>query len=201
MTEKKKLPLWIFFVIALIIALAGGYAAIHYTVKSTQVAPQQSNTIGGSFQLLSPSGNVVNDGIFRGKWMLMYFGASRCLHNECSKNLIKMGKVIELLGNKASKLSPIFISFDIQYDTPSRLMLYMKPFNHKILALTGGELAIRDISILYHIPLNKIKAGEKTELIVPYNQFIVMDPQGIYNSSIPTEDSAEQIAQKLDKII
>ncbi|CAI3937600.1 Cytochrome oxidase Cu insertion factor [Commensalibacter communis] len=201
MSQQKKIPFWLIITVTVFIALGGGAFGIFYTKKTIQTPPQQTETIGGGFQLLSPSGNVVSNGSFRGRWMLMYFGASRCLHDVCSQNLNKIGKVVELLGKKSSKLVPIFISFDSQYDTPERLMLYMKPFNSKIIALSGGELAIRDISILYHVPFKTVQATEKTKLIDPFDQFILMNPTGQYDRSISTNESAEQLAETLNTII
>lgn len=201
MTQKNKTPLLIMISIVVVIALAAGAFGIFYTKNAIQTPPQQTATIGGGFQLLSPSGNVVSNGSFKGRWMLMYFGASRCLHDACSQTLDKIGKVTELLGQKATKFVPIFISFDSQYDTPERLMYYMKPFNNKIIALSGGELAIRDISILYHVPVKTVQATEKTKLIDPFDQFILMSPTGKYERSIPVSESAEAIAQTLNHII
>lgn len=201
MTQTKKTPILLILLAGIIIALGAGAFGIFYTKHAIQTAPKQTDTIGGGFQLLSPSGNVVSTGSFRGRWMLMYFGASRCLHDECSQNLKKMGKVMELLGKKAPKLVPIFISFDSEYDTPDRLMFYMKPFNNKIIALTGGDLSIRDISILYHVPFKTIQVTEKTKLIEPFNQFILMDPTGKYNQSINTDESPEKIAETLNSLI
>ncbi|EUK18056.1 SCO family protein [Commensalibacter papalotli (ex Servin-Garciduenas et al. 2014)] len=201
MTQNKKTPILIILITGVIIALGAGAVGIFYTKQAIQTAPQQTDIIGGGFQLLSPSGNVVSTGSFRGRWMLMYFGASRCLNDQCSQNLNKMGKIMELLGKKSTKVIPIFISFDSQYDTPDRLMLYMKHFNNKIIALTGGDLAIRDISILYHVPLKTVQATEKTKLIEPFQQFILMDPTGKYNQSINTDETAEQIADALSSLI
>lgn len=201
MTQTKKTPILLILIIGIIVALGAGTVGIFYTKKAIQTAPQQTDIIGGGFQLLSPSGNVVSTGSFKGRWMLIYFGASRCLHDECSQNLNKMGKIVELLGKKASKLAPIFISFDSEYDTPDRLMFYMKPFNNKIIALTGGDLSIRDISIMYHVPVKRVQATEKTKLIKPFNQFILMNPTGKYNQSINTDESAEKIADILGSLI
>ncbi|CAI3943521.1 Cytochrome oxidase Cu insertion factor [Commensalibacter communis] len=201
MTQQKKIPFWLIITVAIFIALGGGAFGIFYTKKTIQTPPQQTETIGGGFQLISPSGNVVSNGTFRGRWMLMYFGASRCLHDVCSQNLNKIGKVMELLGKKSSKIAPIFISFDSEYDTPERLMFYMKPFNSKIIALSGGELAVRDISILYHVPFKTVQATEKTKLIDPFDQFILMNPTGQYDRSISTNESAEQLAETLNTII
>lgn len=201
MTQTKKTPILFIFLIGIIIALGAGTVGIFYTKQAIQTPPQQTDVIGGGFQLLSPSGNVVSTGSFRGRWMLLYFGASRCLQDECSQNLQKMGKIVELLGKKSSKLAPIFISFDSEYDTPERLMYYMKPFNNKIIALTGGDLSIRDISIMYHVPVKKVQVTEKTKLIEPFHQFILMDPAGKYSRSINTSESPEQIADTLNSLL
>lgn len=200
MTQNNSRPFWIITTVAVLLALGAGYAGVRYTMENTK-PPQPSATIGGPFQLLSPAGSIVNDGIFRGHWMLMYFGASRCPENSCTKQLIKMGQVMELLGNKASQVTPIFISFDINYDTATRLMLYMKSFNSKIIALTGGELSMRDLSILYHVPIQKVTMADKTKIIRPYNQFLIIDPKGNYNSSISVDTSKEQIVEKLKSLI
>ncbi|AYN86083.1 SCO family protein [Commensalibacter melissae] len=201
MPQNQKKSIWIisFLFIAFIIGMM--FLGIKFTANHTAVAPENSNIIGGGFQLISPAGSIVNDGIFRGKWMLMYFGATRCPHNQCRKDLIKMGEIINHLENKASQLVPIFISFDSNYDTPSRLMLSMKTYNDKIIALTGGELALRDISILYHVSIKKAPINSDISLVEPYDQFILMDPEGKYRTSIQTGTETHQIVETLESII
>lgn len=201
MPQIQKKSVWIisFLFVAFIISMM--YLGIKFTANHTAVSPRNSNIIGGGFQLISPAGSIVNDGIFRGKWMLIYFGATRCPHNQCRKDLIKMGEIMKHLKNKASQLVPILISFDTNYDTPNRLMLSMKAYNDKIIALTGGELALRDISILYHVSIKKTKINNDLILIEPYDHFILMDPEGKYKTSIPTRTDTDQIIKTIDTII
>lgn len=201
MPQIQKKSVWIlsFFFIAFMIGMM--FLGIYLTTNETTIPPKNSDKIGSGFQLISPAGSVVNDGIFRGKWMLIYFGATRCPHNQCRKDLTKMGELLHQLKNKSAQLTPIFISFDTGYDTPSRLMLSMKAYDHRIIALTGGELALRDISILYHVPIKKIKINNEITLIEPYNQFILMDPKGQYKTSIQTGTETDQMVKTIDSII
>lgn len=201
MSQTKKARLWIIFCLFIIFVLSMVFFAVQYTINHSAIPPKKTDTIGGGFQLISPAGSIVNDGIFRGKWMLLYFGATRCPEHVCYNNLRKLGEIVEKLGNQSSKIAPIFISFDMNYDTPSRLMLTMKNFNNKIIALTGGEFALRDLSIMYHVPIQKIKLTDTTSFIQPYDQFILMNPKGQYNRSIKINTPTDQIVQNIQTII
>lgn len=200
MREFKKKPFWIGFTLAIVLAFLLAGIGIEYTIDHSP-PPQPTETIGGGFQLVSPAGSIVSEGTFRGRWMLLYFGASRCPYNQCEKDLKKLGQVMDMLKDKKSRVAPVFISYDIAYDTPDRLLLTMKDMNSRIIALTGGELAIRDIAIQYHVPIHKRKLPNGLELIEPYDHLLLFDPQGKYKEAIPVNDTPEQIVQKLNAVM
>lgn len=197
----KKQTLWILSSLFIVFLLGASFLATKYTLDRSIIPPTETDKIGGGFQLISAAGGIVGNGDFRGNWMLMYFGATRCPNHQCQNNLIKIGQIMDLLKDKKSRITPIFISFDTTYDTPDRLMLTMKAYNNRIIALTGGPLALRDLLIRYHAHIQKKRLPNGIEFVQPYDQFIVMDPDGNYNQSIHINEPTEQIVQKLESVI
>lgn len=201
MTTHKKISFWYIAAAAFVIALIGGFSAIKFTMESNQNPPQARSEIGGPFRLSSPAENIVTDGTFIGRWRLMYFGATRCVDNKCSKTLKNLAQAMEILGNKTTHVATLFISMDNNYDTASRLRLFIKQYGDKIIALTGGDLAIRDLSILYHVPIVKIKQANGTDLIQPYNRILIMSPEGNYSGFLNADTSAQEIAERMSGLI
>jgi protein SCO1/2 len=68
-------------------------------------------TIGGPFMLTAADGTTVTDQIYRGKWLLVYFGYTFC-PDTCPTALSEIAGALEKLGADAVKLQPLFITVD-----------------------------------------------------------------------------------------
>jgi hypothetical protein len=53
--------------------------------------------LGGQWTLVDHHGRPRTDKDFRGEWLLLYFGFTRC-PDICPSELVKIGKVVDLLG-------------------------------------------------------------------------------------------------------
>ena len=91
---------------------------------------------GGPFNLVSHMGQKVSDGDFKGSYLLIYFGYSYC-PDICPADLAVMGRALDLLGDGAAKIQPLFITFDPDRDTEEHLASYIKNFHPRLIALTG----------------------------------------------------------------
>ena len=105
-----------------VMGAAGGGLATYYNMekekRQTAAAKKQTTygvpSLGGPWTLVdSADGSVVTDASFRGDYVLMYFGFSKC-PDICPAELVKMGEVLARLDAKAGspRVKPLFVSLD-----------------------------------------------------------------------------------------
>lgn len=91
---------------------------------------------GGPFELISHTGERVTDQDFNGSFLLIFFGYTHC-PDVCPNDLAVMGQAVELLGEQADRVQPLFITFDPVRDTEQRLADYVQNFHPRMIGLTG----------------------------------------------------------------
>ncbi|MDH5750479.1 MAG: SCO family protein, partial [Rhodospirillales bacterium] len=91
---------------------------------------------GGPFSLVDHTGKAVTDQSFRGSYMLIYFGYTFC-PDVCPTGLQNIANTVDLLGDRADMVKPIFISVDPERDTPDILSGYVSAFHPRMAGLTG----------------------------------------------------------------
>ena len=108
--------------------------------KATPASPGARDPLatqfGGPFALTDHTGKRVTDADFRGRFMLVYFGFTRCAET-CPVDLPVIAQALDGLGPLAAKIAPLFISVDPERDTPQQLALYLQSFDKRIVGLTG----------------------------------------------------------------
>lgn len=103
-------------------ALTGGAIVLYYnTQKDEKLKEVTKNVVtvgkpalGGPFALIDSNGEPKTDASYRGKFMLLYFGFTRC-PDICPSELVKVGKILDLLG-KSSLITPKPISAIFNHD-------------------------------------------------------------------------------------
>ena len=83
---------------------------------------------GGPFSLIDHTGKRVSDADYRGRFILVVFGYTYC-PDVCPTTLGDIGVAMEMLGEKAERVRPLFISVDPQRDTPAVLAEYVDAFD------------------------------------------------------------------------
>src|SRR5258706_16107717 len=132
----KRLPLAVLAIVALLIFGAAGavWRLGDLNSQSSQrgtVAPASSpGELGGSFALTDQNGTRRTDTDFRGKYMLVFFGYTYC-PDVCPTTLAVEAEALDKLGERASRIVPIFISIDPKRDTPDKLKSYLSSFDAK----------------------------------------------------------------------
>ncbi len=109
---------------------------------------QSEVQIGGPFTLTDQHGNMVNDGDFRGKVMLVFFGFTHC-PDICPVTVSNLSKAMELLGEQADSVVPIFITVDPKRDTPEAMSAFLANFDKRIVGLTGTQEEISKLEAAY----------------------------------------------------
>jgi cytochrome oxidase Cu insertion factor (SCO1/SenC/PrrC family) len=150
--------------------------------------------IGGDFTLVNQDGATVSNKDFHGRVMMVFFGFTHC-PDVCPVGAATFAKVLELIGDKAPAVAPIFISVDPARDTPEVLKEYFSNIDSRIIGLTGSDEQIKQVASTYKAYFSKSKIASETEYGVDHSGFIyIMDKDGVYVQHFPYDASAQNIA-------
>jgi protein SCO1 len=162
--------------VAILLLLGGAGFSLLWPALHRASAGEEP-VIGGPFRLVAANGATVTDRTYRGKWLLVFFGYSRCT-DACPLALANIGRALDELGGAAARFQPLFITVDPHHDTPPVLAAYMKSFDPRIVALTGSDSAIAAAAKAYRVyyaPENPAKNDAE----IDHSDFIyVMNPRG-----------------------
>ena len=158
--------------------------------------------VGGPFTLTDTTGKRITDQDFRGKYMLVFFGYTSC-PDICPTTLQLMAGVLEKLGPKADRITPIFISVDPERDTPKKLQSYVKSFDPRLIGLTGTPDEIAAAAKVYRLYYAKVPNKDKPgDYTMDHSSVIyVMDPKGDFVTHFTSTSSIDEMADKLGKLL
>lgn len=176
--------------------------------------------IGGAFTLTDQLGRVRTDMDFRGKVMIVFFGFTHC-PDICPVTVATLSSLMELLGDKAGQVVPIFITVDPKRDTPEVMKEYLKNFDSRIVALTGSVKTIKDTADAYkayysmrfkkkdeddidttpeeaHAGNHAAHNADNSNYLMDHSGYIyVMDKEGRYVKHFPYNVSEQELADEL----
>jgi protein SCO1 len=193
------------FVIAgfLIGALAGAAVLLVATPQGGQpVESSGTALIGGPFSLVGSDGKPVTDRDFRGRYMLIFFGFTHC-PDICPAELQVIAQALDQLGDKAKTVVPVFITLDPERDTPEAMANYVKSFGGNFVGLTGSPEAIAAAAKAYRVSYSKVENKDSPgDYSVDHSALVyLMDPEGRYMTHFSYGLSADQMAEKLGKLL
>ncbi len=160
--------------------------------------------VGGAFSLIDINGKTVTDTQFRGKNMLVFFGFTHC-PDICPTTMATITSTMELLGDKAALVTPIFISVDAKNDTPTRMKEYLANFDSRIVGLTGSEEQIQKAASAYKAYYaekepehDANKEHEPHTSMMDHSAFIyLMNTNGEYVTHFAYDIAPDALAKKL----
>lgn len=181
-------------ILLLMVCLALGLAS-----PGVSGAAGKETATGGRFILQNHLGKVVTDEDFAGKFMLIYFGYTYC-PDVCPTGLQTMSYALDLIGDDARHIQPLFITVDPGRDTQVILRDYVKAFHSRLVGLTGTEAAIKSVTGKYRVKFSKVidKDDAKDEYLMDHTSAIfLMGPDGKYLARFSFNTSAEKMAEKM----
>ena len=157
------------------VALALGWAAAGAADGRIAFAP---------FALVDADGNTVRSTDFAGKWLLIYFGYTRC-SDQCPTALSTLAAALDEIGSAADFIQPIFITVDPEHDKGPILRRFTAAFDKRLIGLGGASEAT-----------DAVRLGSDDYVIDHSTTLSLVDPSG---RSAETFAMAEpyQIAAKL----
>ncbi len=159
-----------------------------------------ASAIGGPFRLVDQDARTVTDADLKGKWLLVYFGYTRC-PDACPTALNDIAIALDDLGAKRGAFRPIFITVDPERDTPEVMKAYVESFDAPILALTGTPAQLAEAAKSYRVYYAKHPEQGGDYSMDHSSVIYVMDPDGRFTASFTPESTPEQIAERLRKLL
>lgn len=104
--------------------------------------------IGGPFELIDETGNIVTDTDVINQPSLLYFGYTFC-PDVCPLDNARNAEAIEILEERGTIVQPVFISIDPKRDTPEVLRDFTDNLHPRMLGLTGTAEQVAAASRAY----------------------------------------------------
>lgn len=173
--------------------------------KKGQVAQIQKvgvPQIGGPFNLIDQDGKTVSEADFKGKYMLIYFGFTYC-PDVCPTSLTIMEDALDMLGDKAENITPIFITVDPERDDSEAMKTYVEYFHPRLVGLTGSPDQVKAAAKAYKVYFSKSGDGyEDDDYSVDHSSITyLMDPDGKFITHFSNGVEAEVMGKKLAEIL
>ncbi|MCR9203947.1 MAG: SCO family protein [Halobacteriovoraceae bacterium] len=183
MTEKKKVPYFVFLILIFFLTLSAvyWYQSHHYPVVQTAGLYDH---LGGDFTLQHKSGKFSLKNL-QGKPSILYFGFTSC-PDVCPLSLNKLNKVLDEINPKVhSSVNKVFISVDYKRDNSEKVDEYGKYFSEDFISLAGNKEQIEDITKKYavHFEFVPLKDSALEYTVDHTSRFFLLDSEGkIVNS-------------------
>lgn len=191
---------------ALLLALAGaaqGHDGKAHGGPAAGAAATLPFTFGGPFDLVDHTGQRRTDRDFRGRFLLVYFGYTKC-PDTCPVDLDIIGDALDRLGDRAGRVQPLFITVDPGRDTVARLASYIPRFHPSLIGLTGSEAQIAKIAKAYRAARFKVPRpdeGADAYLVGHGSLTYLMGPEGQFVTFFRHDGGAEAMAKALRKYL
>ena len=160
-----------------------------------------SAEIGGSFTLVSETGETVTEADVLDKPALVYFGYTFC-PDVCPLDTVRNADSVDILDEMGHDVRPIFVSVDPGRDTPEVMDDFTANIHDDMLGLTGSEEQVKEAISAYKAYARKhdddpdyylVDHSTFTYLMLPDHGFVEF-----FRRDTPAEDMASQVACFLD---
>lgn len=191
MSKKFFLTLLSSLLIILVLSIGTGLWVYEQSKNNNLNKPA---LVGGSYSLLDHNGKKVTDKSFSNKFKIIYFGYTFC-PDICPTGMAIISQALDLLGNKAQRIKPIFITVDPKRDNVEIMAEYHNHFHSSFSNLTGTPDQIKHVAKLYRVYYKKSDSTETENYLMDHSSIMyVMSPKGEYMNHFGPEITPEQIA-------
>lgn len=157
--------------------------------------------IGGPFELVDHTGRTVTEADFDGQYTLVYFGFTFC-PDVCPTELQAMSVALDMLGDDAEAITPIFITVDPERDTVELMATYREHFHPRMQALTGSNEQVAAAARAYRVYYAKVEDESSTEYLMDHSAYVyLMDKNGEYMKHFAPNTPPESYVEAIRAIL
>ena len=193
---------WILFIIVFAFCSALALAYFARFTQQSGLKEDASVPIGGPFQMIDHSGELVSDQDFLGKPTLYYFGFTFC-PDVCPTQLVELSDALDILRVKTEDINFVFVTVDPSRDTPEVMSQYVSAFHPNLIGLTGTEQQVANMAKAYRIFYRVIERPDSPEnYSVDHSAFTyLVGPHGKYITHFSHGATADQIVTVLRDVL
>lgn len=157
-----------------------------------------SIAIGGNFSLTDHNGRAVTEASFHGKFALLFFGFTHC-KVVCPRALSRISGALDLLGDLADEIQPLYITVDPDRDTPEAMRTFLEAGYPRFLGLTGDKARIDEMKAAYKVFAQRREDPDDPDgYDMPHTAFtFLLDRNGDYVAHFVDAGDARELAEKL----
>lgn len=219
-SERGSTSVWLIFLLIVILAmLTGGYLVTQSSPSTDKGATQEQLDKLGAFAFPTPitvsdvsflneEGETVKKNDFLGKWSLLFFGYTFC-PDICPTTLAIMQQMwTQLTPELQEKTQIVFVSVDIERDTPEQMKTYMDYFNPQFMALTGNAESLNSLAGQLNAVYAKVERHNSDGEVDPELGYLmdhsanisILDPYGNYYGFIKPPFSPKKMLKLVTTI-
>ena len=187
---------------AVVVALLGGTFLATQMNGSDDIFAQcrasvAGGAIGGPFELVDETGEIVTDTDVITEPTLIYFGYTFC-PDVCPLDNLRNAQAVDILDEEGIDVTPVFISIDPERDTVEVVRDYTDNFHDRMIGLTGSAEQVRGASQAYRTYYSKQESEDEYYLVdhttMSYLVFPELGFQEFYRRDVTPEKMAESVS-------
>lgn len=187
--------------VAVLACVAGALVYVQTTSNENSGALiEPLAAIGGPFELVSGTGEIVTDKTFAGKPTVMFFGFTYC-PDVCPTTLSELQGWMAELGPDAEKLNYAFVSVDPERDTPDVMRDYVWAFDNRITPLTGSKEQVDAMLKAYRVYAKRVPLDDGDYTMDHSAAVYLMNENNEFVGTIAYGEAEETALAKLKRLI
>ena len=205
-SNGPRRPFGLTFALVAVIG-AAAFAGLWYVVPGPQdskppIRSSGTAAIGGPFTLTDQTGRTVTDKTYAGKFELVYFGYTYC-PDACPTDLQVMTTALNMLGDSAKQVQPIFITIDPERDTAAVMADYVSHFHPSFIGLTGTPEQTAAAAEAYRVYYKKApSAVDGGAYLMDHSSYTyLMGPDGGFLENFAPGTDPEDMALRIREIM
>jgi protein SCO1/2 len=155
--------------------------------------------IRGTFDLVDHEGRDVTEQTYRGKYVLVFFGFTRC-KMICPRALSRLTGVLDRLGTLADGIEPLYITVDPARDTPEVMKAFLTHAYPRFTGLTGTASQIEQAKASFRVFARKVDDAQGYQM--PHTAFsYLIDPAGNYLAHFTDALEEHEMVERLSRLL
>lgn len=184
----------------LVAVAAVGATWLWYANRPTEIAVAGAPYGAGDYQLVTHTGEPVDDTIFIGQPSAVFFGFTHC-PDVCPTTMGDMQHWFAELGDEGRDLRGFFVSVDPERDTPEVLGEYVSWVSDRITGLTGEPAEIEKATAAWGVHAEQVPLDEGGYTVNHTASVFLLDENGEFFGTIAYGENPETALGKLRRLV